>query len=125
VPVAAFPTHATLYRPFEEEREPDYAVSVSPPFVGGGRDLNLDADLTPREFFIRYTGLTEAEAASITTHAAAAKYSRRDGSAYVFSFTTRAGEVLANVRYAPGGYTRTHNKTWNWTVEVILIKEPS
>jgi hypothetical protein len=124
MPPSAFPTHATLYRPFEEELEPTYAVSKSPQFADGGCDFNLDADQKIRRFVVRYTGLSAAEADTITAHMDSAKYSPEVGSAYGFSFTTRAGEPLSGVRYDRGGYRRTHTKTWNWTVEVLLVKYP-
>ena len=124
MPPSAFPTHATLYRPFELELEPTYAVTKSPQFADGGCDFNLDADQKIRRWVIRYTGLNASEADQITTHMDSAKYSPEVGSAYGFSFTTRPGEVLSNVRYDRGGYRRTHAKTHNVTVEVLLVKYP-
>ena len=124
MPPSAFPTHATLYRPFEQEQPKEYAVTVSPPFADGGRDFNLDSDQAVRRFRIRYTGLTASEADTITAHAESAKYNAEMGSAYGFSFTTRAGEALSDVRYDRGGYSRTHVKTWSWAVDVVLVKFP-
>lgn len=124
MPPSAYPTHGTLYRPFEEEQEPTYAVTKSPQFADGGCDFNLDADQKIRRWVIRYIGLTSTEADTVTTHMDSAKYSSEVGSAYGFSFTTRSGEVLSNVRYDRGGYKRTHTKSWNWFVEVVLVKYP-
>jgi hypothetical protein len=124
MPPGAYPTSGTLYRQFEEELEPTYAVSASPQFADGGRDFNLDADQKIRRFVIRYMGLTAAQADLVTAHMDSAKYNPEAGSAYGFDFTTRAAEALSNVRYAPGGYRRTHTKTWSWVVEVMLVKYP-
>lgn len=124
MPPSAYPTNGTLYRQFELELEPTYAVSRSPSFADGGCDFNLDADQKIRRFRIRYTGLTAAVADTITAHMDSAKYSPEVGSAYGFSFTTRAGEALSNVRYDRGGYSRTHTRTRNVTVEILLVKYP-
>lgn len=124
MPPSAFPTHATLYRPFELELEPTYAVSKSPQFADGGCDFNLDADQKIRRWILRWTGLTATEADSITAHVDSAKYSSEVGSAYGFDFTTRSGEALSNVRYDRGGYRRTHMKTHINSVEVVLVKYP-
>lgn len=124
MPPSAFPTHGTLYRPFEEEQPKEYAVSVSPPFADGGREFNIDADQAIRRWVIRWGGLTTTEADSITAHVDSSKFSPEVGSAYGFSFTTRSGEALSNVRYDRGGYRRTHTKSWFWAVEVVLVKYP-
>ncbi len=104
--------------------ETDAPISQSPEFGDGGCDHNIDADTDTRRFLIRYTGATASEFATLRAHMVSARYKSNLGSAYGFSFTTRAGEVLANVHYDRGGFTYSHTRTHIYSVEVHLIKRP-
>jgi hypothetical protein len=124
MPPSAYPSRATLLPLFEEELAPSYAVTESAAFVDGGRDHNLDADKKVRRFRLVYDGHTEAEIATLDTHADDAKVSDEASSAYGFNFTTRSGEVVGNVHYSAGGYSRTHSKLHSQRREVNLVKFP-
>lgn len=121
---SAFPTHATIYRPFEEELEPSAPLTSSPEFTDGAVDVNIDADTDTRRFLIRWTGLTASEFSTLRAHMVSARYRPDVGSGYGFSFTTRAGEALAGVRYDRGGFTYSHVKTHIYSLQVVLVKRP-
>jgi hypothetical protein len=124
VPPSAYPSLSTIRPLYFEELPPEYPVTKSPPFADGGCDFNLDADQKVRRWRIDYDLLSEADAATLDAHVDSAKYAGDAGSAYGFSFTTRSGEALSNVRYDRGGYQRSDPKTWACTRNVTLVKYP-
>lgn len=124
MPPSAYPSLSTIRPASFDELPPDYAVTRSPSFADGGCDFNLDADQKIRRWRVVYDGLLASEAATLDAHVDSAKYASDVGSAYAFAFTTRDGEVLANVRYDRGGYERSHTKTWINSRTVTLVKYP-
>lgn len=124
MPPGAFPSRATIQPLDEYELQPTYAVTASPQFADGGRDFNLDADQKIRKWVIEYDGHTEAEIAPLDAHVDSAKHSDEAGSAYGFQYTTRWGEVVANVRYDRGGYDRSQSKTYSQRRRVRLVRYP-
>lgn len=124
MPPGAFPTRATLQPLDERELQPERMVTRSPQFADGGYDFNLDADTPIRRWEILYDGHTEAEIEVLDDHASNAKYSDEAGSAYGFDYTTRSGELLSDVRFAPGGYERFQSKTYSQGRRVKLVKYP-
>lgn len=84
-----------------------------------------------KRWILRYDGLTAAEAAILDAHLATTFYSEDEGSAVGFNFRTHvagslwssaAGTLYGSVHYAPGGYKKSHTKTWSCIREVILEK---
>lgn len=97
----------------------------------GGADYALQSSLGVKRWIVRYDGLTLAQAALIDAHVASAFYSEDEGSAYGFNlrdhiqgdtWSSTAGTLYGSVHYAPGGYKRSHTKTWVQAREIILEK---
>lgn len=124
MPVSAYPSIVTTRPVYLDELPGVYQGTRSPMFADGGFDFNLDSDSKTRRWVIRYAGLTKAEADTLMAHAEEARYNEEIGSFLGFNFTDRDGVTHSNVRYAPGGFRRSHTKTWIQTIEVLLIDYP-
>lgn len=86
-----------------------------------------------KRWLIRYGPLSIAQAAILDAHLASTFYSGDEGSAVGFNFrhhipgdawTSTAGTLFSGVHYAPGGYKKSHTKTWAATREILLEKRP-
>lgn len=126
MPPGAFPSDSSVgqvHLDFEE-LPATYLVRRSQPFGDGGSDVSIGAQTKVRRFRWLWDGLTSVQAGILDTHKDDAKYSDDEGSAYGFNITTPAGETVANVFYAKGGYKASHSKTWVHRREIELIKYP-
>lgn len=118
---------------FFEQMEEDFAGDRSIYDDNGADYKQQNGGAGTKTWVIRYEGLTSAEAAIIDAHLASAVYSSQVGSFNGFNFRTHvpgtawtdtSGTLYANVHYAPGGYKKSHTKTWANSREIILEKRP-
>lgn len=99
-----------------------------------GCDYRLQHGGTARKVWtIKYDGLTKAQADILDAWAASMFYSEDEGSAYGANFrdhvpgtayTDTSGVLYGSVHIAPGGYRKTHVKSWSQGREFILEKRP-
>lgn len=84
-----------------------------------------------KTWVIRYNGLTKAEADILDNWAATMFYSSDNGSAFGSAFrehiqgtvyTDTSGTLYSGVHISPGGYKRSHSKTWAQVREFTLEK---
>lgn len=100
----------------------------------GGCDYALQVGGTGKKTWtIKYDGLTKAQADILDAWAASMFYSEDEGSAFGSNFrdhvpgtayTDTSGTLYSNVHIAPGGYRKSHVKSWSNAREFILEKRP-
>lgn len=102
-----------------------YQVSVAE-YDDGGLDFALQCGGSGiKRWILRYDGLSQVQAAILDAHLASAAYSEEHGSARSFNFRDKFTTTLyTNVRYAPGGYARSHVHIGCQSREVVLEKRP-
>lgn len=130
---AEFPTMSVAVPLFFEMQTEEFVVGKTI-YDDNGADYKLQAGGSGlKRWTIKYDGLSAAEAAVFDAHVASTFYSPDQGSAVGFNFrhhipgdawSSTAGTLYAAVHYAPGGYRKTHTKTWSWSLEIELEKRP-
>lgn len=110
---------------FFEQQTEEFRVFVTE-YDDGGEDESLQAGGSGKIVWtIKYDGLTQTQAAILDAHVASAFYSSDNGSAYRFNLRDRkTGVLYSNVKYAPGGYVKSHTKDWCQAREIILKRTP-
>ncbi len=137
MPVAEFPLpSASSSNPiplFFELQPEEFQVGVTK-YDDGGADYRLqNGGSGIKRWIIRYDGLTKAEADILDNWVASVFYSSDEGSAYGGNFrdhvpgdtwTSTAGTLYSGVHIAPGGFRKSHSKTWSQSREFLLEKRP-
>jgi len=78
-----------------------------------------------KAWIIRYGPISLAHAAILDNWAATTFYSEDNGSAAGFNMRDRDTAVLhANCHISPGGYKRSHSKSWAQMREFLIEKRP-
>lgn len=110
---------------FFEAQTEEFKVNVVL-YDDNGADFMLQAGGSGKlGWILKYDGLSLALMTIIHNHVVSAAYDPENGSGRSFNLRDRdTGVLYTNVRYAPGGYTRSHTKTWIWSIEIILEKRP-
>lgn len=118
---------------FYEQQAEEFVVGRTI-YDDNGADYKLQNGGSGRKvWIIRYDGLTDAEAAILDAHLASTFYSDEQGSATGFNFrhhvpgslwSSTSGTLHSGVHYAPGGYKKSHTKTWSCAREIMLEKRP-
>lgn len=112
--------------PLYFQMEPEEFVVGKTTYDDGGADYKLQhGGAGVKRWIIRYDGLTAALAAILDAWVATVFYSADEGSAVGFAFRDRDTATLYSaVHIAPGGYKKSHTKTWICSREFILEKRP-
>lgn len=127
--VAEFPMYSTSTGnplPLLFFMQPElFQVSMTT-YDDGGSDFALQAGGSGiKRWVLHYDGLTAVDAAIFDAHVASAAYSEEFGSARSFNFRDRdTGTLYTNVRYSPGGYTRSHTHINCQSRDIVLEKRP-
>ncbi len=118
---------------FFEELAEEFVVGRTI-YDDGGADYRLQAGGAGKKgFSFKYEGLTLAQAALIDAYVATLFYSEDNGSAVGFNFRTHvpgtlwtdtSGTLYSNCHIAPGGFKKSHVKSWNCTREFLVEKRP-
>ena len=129
MPVAEFPLPSVLGTnpiPSFFEIQPEEFVVGRTLYDDGGADYKLQSGGNGKKaWIVRYNVLTAAQAAVLISWAATTFYSPDEGSAWGFNFRDRDTAVLyTNCHIAPGGYKKSHTKTWIWNFEFLIEKRP-
>jgi hypothetical protein len=116
------------------QMEPEEFVVGKTTYDDGGTDYKLQhGGVGVKRWVIRYGLLSIAAAAILDAWAATMFYSPDEGSAVGANFrhhipgtawTDTSGTLYSGVHIAPGGYRKSHTKTWNNAREFILEKRP-
>lgn len=132
---AAFPSPAeSASNPhplFWELAPEEFSVSRTI-YDDSGADYKLQHGGSGRKVWtIKYDGLTKAQADILDAWAASMFYSEETGSAYGSAFrdhvpgtayTDTSGTLYSAVHIAPGGYRKSHVKSWSCAREFVLEK---
>lgn len=91
-----------------------------------GADYRVQAGgVGKKTWVLKYDGLTAAQAAILDAHLASTFYSPDEGSAVGFNFRdARTATLYGNCHYAPGGYEKSHTKTWSNGRSITIEKRP-
>lgn len=118
----------TTYRPSYYNEEARDMPGDSTAYPDGARDFRINGTTATRRWTILYTsdgGLTSAEAQLFIDLANNNSYSEQQGSLLGFDFTPRGESLIANVRFAPGGFVvRRGRKAHIYMIECRLVKYP-
>jgi|ERR1051325_7321278 hypothetical protein len=109
----------------------EFSVGVTK-YDDGGADYKLQhGGSGVKRWVIKYDGLTTAQSDILDAWVASMFYSEDEGSAYGANFrhhipgeawTSTAGTLYANVHISPGGFKKSHTKTWIQAREFQLEK---
>ena len=107
-----------------EELEPEYPSNVFKEMIDSGGTYGADTTNRVRRFKLVYGGLTAAQAKVLDDHHLSA-YGILLGFNYRFWRRTdpSVDELLTDVHYE--SYVPGHNKTWDCSREIVLIKRPA
>ena len=116
------------------EQQPEEFVVGRTIYDDNGADYKLQhGGSGVKRWSVRYNGLDLTEAAILDSWAATMFYSEESGSAVGANFrhhvagtlwSDASGTLYTNVHIAPGGYKKSHTRTWNQSREFILEKRP-
>lgn len=125
---SSFPT------PLYFEMLPEEFVVGRTTYDDGGADFKLQhGGAGVKRWILKYDGLTTAQSDILDAWVASMFYSEDEGSAYGANFrhhvpgdywTSTAGTLYANVHISPGGFKKSHTKTWIQAREFQLEKRP-
>lgn len=116
------------------EAAPEEFVVDRTIYDDNGADYKLQHGGSGRKtWIIRYTTLSLAQAAILDAWVVSMFYDPENGSAFGANFrehipgsswTSAGGALFANVHIAPGGFKKSHTKSWSQSREFILEKRP-
>lgn len=134
---AEFPlphVNATYPIPLYFEIQPEEFVVSKTVYDDNGADYKLQhGGAGLKRWIVRYEGLSLTEAAVLDSWVATMFYNSDEGSAVGANFrehvpgsawTSGSGTLYSAVHIAPGGYRKSHTKTWSQNREFILEKRP-
>lgn len=120
--------------PLFYEAEPESFSVSSTEYDDSGKDYKLQhGGSGVKKWVIKYDGLTKAQADILDAWAASMFYSEDEGSAFGANFrahvpgtawTDTSGTLYSAVHISPGGYKKSHAKSWSNAREFVLEKRP-